>query len=127
MVYRACVRSPGSVLAPHRTTATFSPGRGRYAPQVTPANAVAAACSTASLRSSHRACRAATIASSGTSTERTPPFRAHSSAALDPEDFPVLSGRMNLVLPALVDHRVYCDGLRQLIGAAAAGIGTGRG
>ncbi|MET7902541.1 hypothetical protein [Streptomyces sp. NPDC005336] len=49
-------------------------------------------------------------------------------AALDPEDFPVLSGHMHDVLPALVDHRVYYDALRQLIDAAASTIGgTGRG
>ena len=41
-------------------------------------------------------------------------------AALDPEEFPVLTGRRDVVLPALADHRVYHDGLRQLIRAAAA-------
>ncbi|MFI0773757.1 TetR/AcrR family transcriptional regulator [Streptomyces sp. NPDC021212] len=41
-------------------------------------------------------------------------------AALDPEEFPVLTGQRDVVLPALTDHRVYYDALRQLIRAAAA-------
>ncbi|MBL1097497.1 TetR/AcrR family transcriptional regulator [Streptomyces coffeae] len=41
-------------------------------------------------------------------------------AALDPEDFPVLTGHLDVVLPALTDHRIYTDGLRRLIDAAVA-------
>lgn len=41
-------------------------------------------------------------------------------AGLDPEDFPALTGAMNAVLPALVDHGVYYDALRDLIHAARA-------
>ncbi|MEU1804543.1 TetR/AcrR family transcriptional regulator C-terminal domain-containing protein [Streptomyces sp. NPDC019937] len=41
-------------------------------------------------------------------------------AALDPEEFPVLTGQLDVVLPAMTDHRVYYDALRQLIRAAAA-------
>lgn len=41
-------------------------------------------------------------------------------AALDPEDFPTLTGAMNTVLPALVDHEVYYEALRALIHAARA-------
>ncbi len=39
-------------------------------------------------------------------------------AALDPEEFPVLSGGMPDVLPVLTDHEVYHGALRQLIEAA---------
>ncbi|MFF7215100.1 TetR/AcrR family transcriptional regulator [Streptomyces sp. NPDC008238] len=41
-------------------------------------------------------------------------------AALDPEDFPTLTGAMNVVLPVLVDHEVYYEALRALIHAARA-------
>ncbi|WP_432035162.1 TetR/AcrR family transcriptional regulator [Streptomyces cucumeris] len=41
-------------------------------------------------------------------------------AALDPEDFPVLTGHLDVILPALTDPVVYRDGLRQLIDAAVA-------
>ncbi|MGW2492337.1 TetR/AcrR family transcriptional regulator C-terminal domain-containing protein [Streptomyces sp. NPDC001606] len=40
-------------------------------------------------------------------------------AALDPEEFPVLTGQLGAVLPAVVDHEVYYGALRQLIHAAA--------
>lgn len=39
-------------------------------------------------------------------------------AALPPEQFPVLTGHMNTILPAVVDHEVYHEGLRQLIRSA---------
>lgn len=39
-------------------------------------------------------------------------------AALDPAEFPVLSGGLADVLPALTDHEVYYGALRQLIEAA---------
>ncbi len=39
-------------------------------------------------------------------------------AALDPEEFPVLTGQLGAVLPAVVDHEVYFGALRQLIHAA---------
>ncbi|KOV85941.1 hypothetical protein ADL01_07845 [Streptomyces sp. NRRL WC-3618] len=39
-------------------------------------------------------------------------------AALDPEEFPVLTGHLAAILPAMVDHEVYFGGLRQLIHAA---------
>ncbi|MEU3777517.1 TetR/AcrR family transcriptional regulator [Streptomyces sp. NPDC032472] len=39
-------------------------------------------------------------------------------AALDPEEFPVLSAGLADVLPALTDHEVYYGALRQLIEAA---------
>jgi hypothetical protein len=39
-------------------------------------------------------------------------------AALDPEEFPVLTGQLGAVLPAMVDHEVYFGALRQLIRAA---------
>ncbi|WP_405486810.1 TetR/AcrR family transcriptional regulator [Streptomyces sp. NBC_00096] len=39
-------------------------------------------------------------------------------AALDPAGFPVLSGALADVLPALTDHEVYYGALRQLIEAA---------
>ncbi len=39
-------------------------------------------------------------------------------AALDPEEFPVLSGGLREVLPVLTDHEVYHGALRQLIEAA---------
>ncbi|MGW2089938.1 hypothetical protein [Streptomyces sp. NPDC001880] len=39
-------------------------------------------------------------------------------ATLDPEEFPVLTGQLSAVLPAVVDHEVYYGALRQLIRAA---------
>ncbi|WP_258024348.1 hypothetical protein [Streptomyces bambusae] len=39
-------------------------------------------------------------------------------AALDPEQFPVLTGQLATVLNAVVDHEVYLGALRQLIHAA---------
>ncbi|MDH6580286.1 TetR/AcrR family transcriptional regulator C-terminal domain-containing protein [Kitasatospora sp. MAP5-34] len=39
-------------------------------------------------------------------------------AALDPEEFPVLTGHLVAVLPAVTDHEVYFGALRQLIHAA---------
>ena len=39
-------------------------------------------------------------------------------AALDPEEFPVLTGHLAAILPAMIDHEVYFGGLRQLIHAA---------
>lgn len=39
-------------------------------------------------------------------------------AALDPEEFPALTGHLNQILPAVVDHEVYYGALRQLIAAA---------
>ncbi|MFI1015912.1 TetR/AcrR family transcriptional regulator C-terminal domain-containing protein [Streptomyces sp. NPDC020965] len=39
-------------------------------------------------------------------------------AALDPGDFPVLTGHLEAILPAVVDHEVYHSGLRRLIRAA---------
>ncbi|MER6128609.1 TetR/AcrR family transcriptional regulator C-terminal domain-containing protein [Streptomyces sp. NPDC001795] len=39
-------------------------------------------------------------------------------AALDPEEFPVLTGHFATILPATVDHEVYYGALRQLIHAA---------
>ncbi|MFI2209937.1 TetR/AcrR family transcriptional regulator [Streptomyces sp. NPDC020141] len=39
-------------------------------------------------------------------------------AALDPERFPALTGHVDAVLPALVDHEVHRQGLRGLIAAA---------
>lgn len=40
-------------------------------------------------------------------------------AALDPEEFPALTGHLSAILPAVVDHEVYYGALRQLIHAAA--------
>ncbi len=40
-------------------------------------------------------------------------------ASLDPEEFPVLTGHLSVILPAVVDHEVYYGALRQLIHAAA--------
>ncbi len=40
-------------------------------------------------------------------------------AALDPEEFPVLSGNLAAIVPAVTDHEVYHGALRQLIHAAA--------
>lgn len=40
-------------------------------------------------------------------------------AALDPEEFPVLTGHLAAILPAMVDHEVYYGALRQLVRAAA--------
>ncbi|MEW2116993.1 TetR/AcrR family transcriptional regulator [Streptomyces sp. NPDC005474] len=45
-------------------------------------------------------------------------------AALDPEEFPVLTGQLGAVLPAMVDHKVYFGALRQLIRAAAPARAT---
>ncbi len=39
-------------------------------------------------------------------------------AALDPEEFPVLTGALPRVLPVLTDHAVYAAALRRLIDAA---------
>jgi hypothetical protein len=39
-------------------------------------------------------------------------------AALDPAEFPALTGHLETVLEAVVDHEVYRDGLRRLIRAA---------
>lgn len=39
-------------------------------------------------------------------------------AALDPEEFPALTGNLPAILPAVVDHEVYYGALRQLIDAA---------
>lgn len=39
-------------------------------------------------------------------------------AALDPEEFPALTGHLTAILPAVVDHEVYHGALRQLIHAA---------
>ncbi|POX44922.1 TetR/AcrR family transcriptional regulator C-terminal domain-containing protein [Streptomyces sp. Ru72] len=39
-------------------------------------------------------------------------------AALDPEEFPVLTGHLAAILPATADHDVYYGALRQLIHAA---------
>ncbi|MFF8431754.1 TetR/AcrR family transcriptional regulator C-terminal domain-containing protein [Streptomyces sp. NPDC016566] len=38
-------------------------------------------------------------------------------AALDPEEFPVLTGHLAVILPAVVDHEVYYGALRQLVHA----------
>ncbi|TPQ23389.1 TetR/AcrR family transcriptional regulator [Streptomyces sporangiiformans] len=40
-------------------------------------------------------------------------------AALDPEEFPALTGHLAAIVPAVVDHEVYYGALRQLIHAAA--------
>ncbi len=40
-------------------------------------------------------------------------------AALDPDAYPVLTGRLAEILPAVTDHEVYYGALRQLIRAAA--------
>jgi len=39
-------------------------------------------------------------------------------AALDPEEFPALTGSLAAIVPALTDHDVYHGALRQLIRAA---------
>jgi AcrR family transcriptional regulator len=39
-------------------------------------------------------------------------------AALDPEEFPALTGHLAAIVPAVVDHDVYYGALRQLIHAA---------
>lgn len=39
-------------------------------------------------------------------------------AALDPEEYPALTGHLATILPATVDHEVYYGALRQLIRAA---------
>ncbi|MFG2135167.1 TetR/AcrR family transcriptional regulator C-terminal domain-containing protein [Streptomyces sp. NPDC048751] len=43
-------------------------------------------------------------------------------AALDPEEFPALSGNLAAIVPAVTDHDVYYGALRQLIAAAAAAV-----
>ncbi|MFE0257271.1 TetR/AcrR family transcriptional regulator C-terminal domain-containing protein [Streptomyces sp. NPDC059010] len=40
-------------------------------------------------------------------------------AALDPDEFPVLTGHLSVILHAVVDHEVYYGALRQLISTAA--------
>lgn len=40
-------------------------------------------------------------------------------AALDPVEFPSLTGHLDTVVEAVVDHEVYYDGLRRLIAATA--------
>ncbi len=48
-------------------------------------------------------------------------------ASLDPEEFPVLTGSLAAIVPAVVDHEVYYGALRQLIHAAdPARSGAGR-
>jgi AcrR family transcriptional regulator len=42
-------------------------------------------------------------------------------AALDPDEFPTLTGHLSVILPAVVDHDVFYGALRQLICAAAPG------
>ncbi|MFF8293198.1 TetR/AcrR family transcriptional regulator [Streptomyces sp. NPDC016309] len=39
-------------------------------------------------------------------------------AALDPDEFPVLTGHLTAIVPAVVDHEVYHGALRQLVHAA---------
>src|SRR5262249_15607283 len=39
-------------------------------------------------------------------------------AALDPAAFPALTGHLDTILHAVVDHQVYLEGLRRLIRAA---------
>ncbi|MEU6070544.1 TetR/AcrR family transcriptional regulator [Streptomyces sp. NPDC047082] len=39
-------------------------------------------------------------------------------AALDPDEFPMLTGHLAAILPAVVDHEVYYGALRQLIQTA---------
>ncbi|MFJ1916210.1 TetR/AcrR family transcriptional regulator [Streptomyces sp. NPDC088147] len=39
-------------------------------------------------------------------------------AALDPDEFPVLTGHLAAILPAVVDHEVFYGALRQLVRAA---------
>ncbi|MFE5160402.1 TetR/AcrR family transcriptional regulator [Streptomyces sp. NPDC056697] len=41
-------------------------------------------------------------------------------AALDPEEFPALTGNLGVVVPALTDHEVYRGALRQLIDTSTA-------
>ncbi|WP_372410710.1 TetR/AcrR family transcriptional regulator [Streptomyces luteireticuli] len=48
-------------------------------------------------------------------------------AALDPDEFPVLTGHLGTILPAVVDHEVYYGALRQLIRAADPESGTDPG
>jgi AcrR family transcriptional regulator len=48
-------------------------------------------------------------------------------AALDPEEFPVLTGNLAAILPAVVDHEVYYSALRQLIHAADPAHATTEG
>lgn len=44
-------------------------------------------------------------------------------AALDPDDFPVLTGHLAAIVPAVTDSGVYYGALRQLIDAAAPAVG----
>lgn len=46
-------------------------------------------------------------------------------AALDPEEYPVLTGHLTTILPATVDHDVYYGALRQLIQAAVSRLDSG--
>jgi hypothetical protein len=39
-------------------------------------------------------------------------------AALDPDTFPVLTGHLAAIVPAVTDHEIYYGALRQLIHAA---------
>ncbi|GAA2923878.1 hypothetical protein GCM10020221_19870 [Streptomyces thioluteus] len=48
-------------------------------------------------------------------------------AALDPDEFPVLTGHFGAILPAVTDHEVYYGALRQLIRAAAADLAEPEG
>ncbi|WP_311736807.1 hypothetical protein [Streptomyces sp. TLI_185] len=47
--------------------------------------------------------------------------------ALDPEEFPELTGHLSAVLTAVVDHEVYYGALRQLIHAAAPAQASAEG
>lgn len=48
-------------------------------------------------------------------------------AALDPDEFPVLTSHLATILPAVVDHEVYYGALRQLIHAADPAQATTEG
>ena len=48
-------------------------------------------------------------------------------AALDPDEFPELTGHLSAVLTAVVDHEVYYGALRQLIRAAAPARASAEG
>ncbi|MEU3904088.1 TetR/AcrR family transcriptional regulator C-terminal domain-containing protein [Streptomyces goshikiensis] len=47
-------------------------------------------------------------------------------AALDPEEYPVLTGHLAVILTSVVDHEVYYQALRQLIDAARPAQHTAR-
>ncbi|MGW1895117.1 TetR/AcrR family transcriptional regulator [Streptomyces sp. NPDC002004] len=47
-------------------------------------------------------------------------------AALDPEEFPALTGHLAAILPAVVDHDIYYGALRQLISAADPAPGSAK-